>query len=88
VCGVEILVVPGVRYCRRHKGRRSLVPAPVVLHRLEQPEFPELSASDVVKQAAATIRILRPDGTVDQERTRLAREEWLARKRQELRGLR
>jgi hypothetical protein len=55
---------------------------------LREPEFPILPAVDVVKQSAATIRILRPDGTVDLERTKLARKQWLARKRQELQGLR
>ena len=82
VCGVAIHVYAGQRYCKDHERLRAVQsPATVIIETRWKPvQFTELEPSEVLVVAARSIRIYRPDGTLDDERTSIERGRWLTRK--------
>jgi hypothetical protein len=72
------------RYCPTHVPLRHELQTPAITWpRVEPVRFSPPDPEDLLSQATSSIRILRPDGTLDVERTELERGQWLTR---QLRG--
>jgi hypothetical protein len=84
VCGVKIHVYPGQRYCKEHERLRSVqCPLTVTVDTRWKPvQFNDPEPCETLLWAARSIKVYRPDGTLDAERTSIERGRWLTRKLQ------
>ena len=84
VCGVKIHVYPGQRYCKEHERLRAVQsPLTVAIESRWKPvQFNGPEPCETLLWAARSIRMYRPDGTLDEERTSIERGRWLTRKLQ------
>lgn len=81
-CGVPFRTRRGARYCLRHRWMRlRTVPETVELPYgdYEAPRFSPPDPVDLVFLSLDSLRVLRPDGTVDEVKTRIEQGRWLTR---------
>lgn len=81
-CGATIRVFKGTRYCRNHLRLRDLPSWATTTVVVDQVKFSPPEPEELLAWASQSIKILRPDGTLDDERTKIERGKWLTRKLQ------